>query len=349
MLKNCFVGAGLSAYFSQLLYWREGDVCMYPSASFSPYVTRRPELEINKLFSSHASSLGSNAYNLAHGSLHDRPTIGGNSEIWGGFFDAAKVRQLDKLTEAGIHSVPLSYQATGSISNVKSLVQLQSPVGKILNVSQHLRPGIRSYLDSITFKQGLINLQCLSEQESQKTEIAVAGKVFVCTGVTQTIDLLIRSQLIKPGDTLTLDEFEYELVLGGNLMDRIDEKASVISFTPGRAAAHWVGMQQTLSLPVFKPFVIHQIFHPRKQTLRMVVTDQGCVRDDAICVDGNPKNFGKSIHYCNLKINGKTLVDLASRWSLNLHFVSMASVSQTKPGPISSDIFGYLESIRNEL
>jgi hypothetical protein len=60
-------------------------------------------------------------------------------------------------------------------------------------------------------------------------------------------------------------------------------------------------------------------------------------------------HFGKSIHYCNLKINGERLADLAAQWHPNLFFVSMASVAQRQPGPISSDIFRYLESISNEL
>jgi hypothetical protein len=343
--KNCFVGAGLSAYFSQLLHWREGDMCLYPSASFSPYPVKRPQLEINKLFSSQAKSLGSSQYELTHATLHDRSTLGGNSEIWGGFFDTAQVRQVDRLIAAGIDLVPLSYGATGSISNIQSLVQLQASDGKIFNAAHHLRPGTSNYLNSIHCEGEQITLKCLSASATNESEITVDGKVFVCTGVVQTIDVLLRSQLIKPGDELTLDEFGYELVLGNVPEHQIDKEASVISYTPGRAASHLLGIQKAQILSSIRPFGIHQIFHPRTQTLRLLVGDQVLVEDIVTTANGMVASFGKSIHYCNLKINGDRLVDVAARMSPHLHFVSMASVVQAKPGPISSDIYSYLESI----
>ncbi len=345
MPKNCFVGAGLSAYFSQLLHWREGDTCWYPSASFSPYSVRRPQLEINKLFSSQAKSLGSSQYELTHATLHDRSTRGGNSEIWGGFFDMAQVRQVEKLVAAGVDLVPLSYGATGSVSNVQSLVQLQASNGKIFNAADHLRPGTRNYLNSIHCEGEQITLKCLSASATNESEITVDGKVFVCTGVVQTIDVLLRSQLIKLGDELTLDEFDYELVLGSLPVPQVDKEASVISYTPGRAASHLLGIQKAQILSSIRPFEIHQIFHPRTQTLRLVVGDQGLVEKGGTTAQGTAGSFGQSIHYCNLKINGERLVDVAARLSPNLHFVSMASVAQAKPGPISSDIYSYLESI----
>lgn len=349
MHKNCFVGAGLSAYFSQLLHWREGDLCLYPSARFSPYALRRPQLEINKFFSSEAKSLGSSAYQLTHATLHDRPTLGGNSEIWGGFFDAAQVQQVEKLIAAGVHLVPLSYGVTGSVSNTPSVVQLQSADGKIFNAANHLHAGTHSYLNAIRCENGQITLNCLSADSPHVSEITVEGRVFICTGVVQTLDLLMRSQFIKPGDELTLDEFVYELALGGDPAHQAVQEAAVISYTPGRALAHFLGIQKAHSLSSTKPFAIHQIFHARTQTLRMVVVDEALIEEDVITDPGSSASFGKSIHYCNLKINGERLVDVAVRLSPHLHFVSMASVAQTKPGPISSDIYSYLESIGNEL
>lgn len=345
MPRNCFVGAGLSAYFSQLLHWREGDVCLYPSASFIPYAIRRPQLEINKLFSSNAKSWGSSHYELTHATLHDRSSLGGNSEIWGGFFDTAQVRQVNKLIAAGVDLVPLSYETTGSVSNIQSLVQLQESNGEIFNAAHHLQPGSGKYLNSIHCDGGRITLKCLSASALNESEVAVDGNVFVCTGVVQTIDVLLRSQLIKLGDVLTLDEFAYELVLGHVPMRQVDKEASVISYTPGRAALHLLGIQKAQIFSSMKPFEVHQIFQPRIQTLRLVVGDQGLVEDPATAVNRNTASFGKSIHYCNLKINGERLVDFAARLSSRLHFVSMASVTQGKPGPISSDIYRYLESI----
>ena len=349
MHKNCFVGAGLSAYFSQLLYWQKGDVCLYPSASWSPYAVKRPPLEINKFFSSQSSSYGSNLFQLSHAELHDRGTLGGNSEIWGGFFDAAQVERLDKLKDAGIQLVPLSFGVTGSASNISSLVQLQESSGKILNASNHLRPGDNKYLDSIRCESGHITLNWSSADKLEPSQVVIAGKVFVCTGVVQTIDLLMRSQLIKPGDELTLDEFEYELVIGRQPPSLDVRDACVITYTPGRAIAHLLGIQKGHRLTALKPFEIHQVFRAQTQTLRMTAGNHVLSGAPEAIAGRKPRKFGQSIHYCNLKINGERLVDMAARLSANLHFVSMASVVQSKPGPISSDIFAYLESIPNEL
>lgn len=349
MHKNCFVGSGLSAYFAQLLYWQDGDVCLYPSTKLSPFAIRRPQLEINKLFSTRVQSLGSNEYQLAYATLHDRTTIGGNSEIWGGFFDTARVNCSDKLTAAGIQLTPLSLADTGSISNIKTLVQLQEPNGRILNASNRIRPGSNKYLYSLDCQSGQITLRCVSTEKKDTSEIKVDGKAFICIGVVQTIDLLMRSMFIKPGDELTLDEFEYELVIGGEKSLWNERDASVITFTPGRAAAHLLGIQKTTIASSINPFAVHQVFHARTKTLQMRAGEHVIIGEPVVAADRKPTTFGKSIHYCNLKINGERLVDIAARLSPNLHFVSMASVSQAKPGPISSDIFSYLERISNEL
>jgi len=312
-------------------------------------LVRRPEMEVNKLFSSRAQSFGTSHYRLTRALLHDRNSIGGNSEIWGGFFDAAKIRQSTKLAEAGIQLVPLSFGTTGSESNINSLVQLQERSGHIFNAANHLHVGANQSLESIDCKSGRIVLKCASLDQRESTEVTVDGKVFVCTGVVQTMDLLMRSEYIKSGDVLTLDEFDYQLIIGRAGLSQIERDACVISYTPGRAAAHLLGYQRANSLSLQKPFEIHQVFHAHTQTLRLVVDGHALVGAPNPRIDRKLDTFGKSIHYCNLRINGERLADLAARLSPNLHFVSMASVTQSKPGPISSDIFAYLESIAHEL
>jgi len=60
---------------------------------------------------------------------------------------------------------------------------------------------------------------------------------------------------------------------------------------------------------------------------------------------GEAPEFGKSIHYCNLKINGVSLLDFGHKIHPHLHFVGMASVIQKEPGPISGQIYRQLEEI----
>ena len=55
--------------------------------------------------------------------------------------------------------------------------------------------------------------------------------------------------------------------------------------------------------------------------------------------------FGDSIHYSDLKINKKKINDFLQSFSKNLFCISMPSVSQRKPGPISNDIIENIKSI----
>ena len=88
MAKTSFIGAGISAYFSQLFHWKSGDLCVYPPSQFdSDIFFRRKNIEIQKILGPKSYSFGTVKYYLDSTILHDRNKIGGNSEIWGGFFD----------------------------------------------------------------------------------------------------------------------------------------------------------------------------------------------------------------------------------------------------------------------
>ena len=52
----------------------------------------------------------------------------------------------------------------------------------------------------------------------------------------------------------------------------------------------------------------------------------------------NNKFFGDSIHYCDLKINGKNIDNYVKEISNNIIGISVPFVNQKKPGPISNDI-----------
>lgn len=346
--KRYFIGAGLSAFFTQLMFWREGDICIYPNINSSPYRVRRSFLETNKAFSYKSKSYGSCEYIIDKKTLHDRNTLGGNSEIWGGFFDISEVQNPEKLLNAGVKLVPLSYKATGSVSNVKNIVQLQEPNGRILNAANYLKPGEFKYLDKIYLQPTQISLKWTDGFNSWDSTVDLTTKIFICVGVVQTIDLLIRSNIIKEGDKLTLDEFEYSLNYGKNKIKLCKKKCTIISYSPSRAFAHLLGVQKNILSIGQELFTINQFFYPKKHTLELEYYFHNKSNSPYIKSNRMPHNFGRSIHYCNLKINGERLTEMMKRFNPNLYFVGMASVSQSKPGPISSDIFKQIENISNE-
>ena len=48
--------------------------------------------------------------------------------------------------------------------------------------------------------------------------------------------------------------------------------------------------------------------------------------------------FGKSIHYCNLKINGVNINKYLHKINKNIKGLGMSFIDQNKPGPISNEI-----------
>jgi hypothetical protein len=56
----------------------------------------------------------------------------------------------------------------------------------------------------------------------------------------------------------------------------------------------------------------------------------------------NPRKFGQSIHYCNLRINGQSINEYISKYVKKIHFFGMAALQQKEPGPISNDIINQI-------
>ena len=163
------------------MHWKDGDVCVYPLKNQIPFSYRRRELEINKIFSSKQKSIGSNIYDLKNSVLHDRNKIGGNSEIWGGFFDTKDIQNLWRLQYEGIRMVPLSLEKTGSQSNIRTLVQLQDDNNKIINASNYLKKGIYKYLDSIDCDFDMIKLKFSGTNSKNDNKICKVQRVSLVT------------------------------------------------------------------------------------------------------------------------------------------------------------------------
>ena len=89
MIKNCIVGSGFSAAITYLLLNQKSDVFTVISEKKLKKIglKKRDYLVCNKLFSKKVFSMGTINYQLKKGIFHDRNTLGGNTNIWGGHID----------------------------------------------------------------------------------------------------------------------------------------------------------------------------------------------------------------------------------------------------------------------
>ena len=129
MIENCIVGSGFSAAITYLLLNKKSDVFSVVSEKKLKKIglNKRDNLVSNKLFSKKVFSMGTINYQLKKGIFHDTNTLGGNTNIWGGHVDLKKISKklIKYLEENGLFFKDLSYQETGTNSNLESIVQIQ--------------------------------------------------------------------------------------------------------------------------------------------------------------------------------------------------------------------------------
>ena len=141
MIKKIIIGAGFSAAVSKILTGNKTKVI----GSLNHYnlkdqnYFRRKTVEVNKLMSKKAYSYGTLKFDLKNGKMHDRLTLGGNANIWGGMIDVRKIpnRLLKFLKKNNINFEKLSFRKTGTISNNKNIMQIQSRKGLFLK-TEHI-------------------------------------------------------------------------------------------------------------------------------------------------------------------------------------------------------------------
>ena len=105
-----------------------------------------------------------------------------------------------------------------------------------------------------------------------------------------------------------------------------------------RALGHLFGIQffsRLLKIFNFIPIFIDQNFYPQKIRYKLQLKNGELIEKN--CSLSNYK-FGKSIHYCNLKINGVNINRFLHKINKNIKGLGMSFINQNKPGPISNEI-----------
>lgn len=340
MIKNCIVGSGFSAAVSYLLLNKKSNVFAVISEKKLEYTNlkKRKNLVSNKILSKKISSFGSIDYNIKKAIFHDRNCLGGNTNIWGGHINIRKISKklIMFLNKKGFYFKNLSYNTTGTDSNLKSIRQIQDANQNIFKSQSVFDKIDNFYLSSFKVKQRkiILKLICL---KSLKTKNVKVNNLFLCIGSIQLIDLLKRSGFIKNGDIISFTEFDHEFKFKLNNKFRINKKNTLIKYNFGRALGHFLGIQsykKILRLVNFVPVYIYQIFYNKKKEYKLILKDYSL---NEVYLK-NSKKFGDSIHYCNMKINNVSINNYLKKINKNIFGFGMSFVSQSKPGPISNDI-----------
>lgn len=339
MIKKLIVGSGFSASIVNLALNDPAEIYSVKDLNKlnSAGLIRRKNLDCNKVLSKKTLSLGSIKFFLKRSKLHDRLYISGNSNIWGGHINLAKLSKklINLIKKKNILIQKLSYSITGTISSNNYIHQLQNSSKEILKSTDLLDKIQNVIVLKLSFvnKKIFVDIMLLDTLKKKKIEVK---KLFLCLGTIQLIDLLFRSKLLNEKDEIELTEFDCELSLKLK-NSKFIKNATTIRYSFGRAIGHYLGLQsftRFLNFLNFVPIFIDQIFYNKKSKIVFILKGNIFVEKK----NTNAAKFGQSIHYCNMKINGVPMNRFLSKLNKNVIGFGMPFVEQKVPGPISNDI-----------
>lgn len=329
-MKNIIIGAGFSACITKSLMRENSKIIGSSNTDYIKGYIRRKNLEFNKLYQKKTYSFGSLEYKLDKATFQDRVVLGGNSDIWGGKINLKYIpKKLLNFLKKKIIFKKLSFRETGTISNKKDIYQMQNKKGEIITSSDFSYKITNDHLIDFKVKNKKLFLNFTNRK-------IITKNVFLCVGVIQLLDLLYRSNFLKENDIIELSEFKSDFKLK-TIYSKMNNNFTIQRFIFSRAIGHYFGIQyfaKYLKLLNFIPLCIDQNFYTKKNKIKLRVKN-------GIIINNYSKNneiFGKSTHFCHLKINKIDINKFLSKISPGLKGIGMAFIDQKVPGPISNDI-----------
>lgn len=351
MINNLIIGAGFTAAITKLLIGKKSKIIgslSHELLNKNKYL-RRKSVEFNKLFANKSMSYGSIKFKLNNGKLHDRLILGGNSGIWGGKVNIKKIPKkiLLIIKKKKLFFKKLSFSETGTISNNKNIFQLQNKNRKIastIDIVNKIQPGYIEdfYLDK---KKIFVNIR-FSYKQKKKIQVK---KLFLCIGSVQFLDLLYRSKFLKENDIIEFSEFKHKFTW--RFIDLSFKKnITTVRYRFSRAIGHLFGIQYFsgfLKILNFIPLCIDQNYYPKKIKYKLQIKNGELIEKN---YNFSNYKFGKSIHYCNLKINGVDINRFLRKINKNIYGLGMPFINQKNPGPISNEIIlDITKKLKNEI
>jgi len=334
------IGGGFSALNTYLKFENFNPIIITTTGNISHNLNLkyRKNLNTNKLFSKKNNSFGSlNYYLKKNTKIHDRITLGGNSNIWGGFININSLNQnfINILEKKGLKFHKLNQKINGYLSNDIGMRQIRDNQGKILDVSKFLSNYIRGFVNKIEFLNKKIKIIYYSEN-SNKIESIYASKLFIAISLPQLLDLFFRSNMLTNEAQFKISEFEHKFSLSksSKVTNISDQDSVIVKYDFKRAVRHFFGFQSSLDKYFFNlPIFVDQIYFSNKRFLNLKLNIE-----KQMITQLSSSKFGDSIHYCNLQINYDSASKYLQNFSKDINGVSMPFVNQIIPGPISTDI-----------
>jgi hypothetical protein len=342
------IGGGFSAFIAKILIGNlTKTYSMIDSSNLYKFnLNREKAIEINKFFSKKIKAYSVLKVNLKGIELHAHQKIGGNSNLWGGFLNIRYIPSwfTDLLKKNGVYIKKLSSKNSGSFSNIKEIIQLQTETGNILNITKCIGSYSNYYLHSFSSEGGRLKLKLFSQNNPSEVKFNFTNRLILAVGVFDLIDLLYRSNFISDNDSLKLSEFYYtkpelKFKFISSSFPKTDD--AIIRYDLIRAACHFYGIQYKpwLSNLFDKlPIVFEQRFTSYKHTSKFRICDGKLINEFTKREKNIKLIFGSSIHYCNLKINDIDINIFLKNINSKILGLGMAFISQKRPGPISNDI-----------
>ena len=332
-----FIGTGFSSLIFNILSNNKSKIFITSeNIDLKKNFFRRKELEHKKLFSNKFNSYGNiKITDFINQKFHDNLSHGGNSNLWGGIIQTSELIKKVLHLNKNIILQSLDHEVTGSSTNFENVYQLQNLNNEILNSKEFIKNPIFGHVIKLKKRNKIFDVFYINKKQKV---IKISGKkVFFGVGFVQFLEILINSKFISKNYKISLEE--YPMRYNVNIKKKINDKKNfIIKYSLPGVIKHGLGLQKKMVLKFlnFLPLFIDQKFIAYKKKIEFKL----CLEKNFLKIIDPQKNFnfGKSIHYCNLKIGGSSAQKFLKKISPNLFGVSMPFVNQSKPGPISSNI-----------
>lgn len=336
LVENLIIGGGLSSYICKLLI-PNSIIISHPSAPFKFSFNSIDDNKFifNKIFSLKSQSNSSFTTKSNKVFFHDRNILGGHSEIWGGFVRADEINPYLRkiLINNGITIKNINDYGYNSNSDI---YQFRDINNKILNIQNILSPDIYGHVTSFTIRDDDLIQISFFNLKKNLTDFINARNVYLACGFVQTLGI-INSSIELSNFTMSVKEHDYFLKLTKKIHSY--KNGCIIQYPIVTAIAHYFGYNNKYSSSyinrIFSNFYISQFFNNKINIMNFKF------KNNFLLTDIN-YNFGKSIHYFDLRINDLNVNKFIKKFSPNMHIFSSASIENLQPGPISQSLINQI-------
>ena len=252
--KNVIVGTGFSAFVFNFFLKKECLV-ITSKQKFTNHLPVRTNLnQFLKPFSKKFESFGGHKFSLFHSSLHDTLIDGGNTNLWGGICNIARIKNLIRLFDKTISFKKISISDTGSSSNNDNLYQMQNlkVTMEISLTAKFFKNKIYGHL--VKFKALNKNLIELKVQR-KKLETLQCKNLILAVNTVQLIELLINLKIITNNDKISIEDYKFKTRI--TFFKKIDIEKNIkliLSYSVSGIIKHALGIQKNFNTFLFNFF-----------------------------------------------------------------------------------------------